>query len=246
MNESSRKLHIEPRGQHVSFLPNLARRRKAGSERLRAQFQNVVERGESPDRRAELLGKYSNRFLSLSLFIVPANIVVGYWEIQSAGINLWLPWIFLGFFDLILLSYAIIIVRLTLKGIRNGNVRMRFRGKIVRRGGTLEAALYGGPRFEDRTTIHAYIRCVEERFVRSGRTQHLTCFERFKSEKQAARANTEGVTTFRFDVPADAPASNFAGILPTYWEVVVTYESTGLNYNGAFLAPVEALDERVC
>lgn len=244
MNEASRKLHIQPRGQHLSFLSNLAQRREVGSERVRAQFQDVVERGESRDRRVELLRKYSSRFLSLALFMVPANIVVGYWEIQRAGIDLWLPWIFLGFFDLILLSYAIGIGRLILEGIRNGSVRMRFRDKTVRRGGTLEAILYGGPRFEDRTMVHAHLRCVEERFVRSFQTQHLTCFERFKSKEQAARANTEGVTTFRFEVPRDTPASNFAGIVPTYWEVVVTYESTGPNYEGAFLAPVEAVDER--
>jgi hypothetical protein len=244
MNESPRKLHIEPRGQYVSFLSKLARRREAGSERLRAQFQNVVERGESPDRRVELLGRYTTRFLSLALFMVPTNIAVGYWEIQRAGIDLWLLWIFLVLFDVILLSYAIGIARLTLERIRNGSARIRFRNKTVRRGATLESAFYGSRRFKDRTKIYAYLRCVEERFVRSGRTQHLACFERFKSEKQAALANTEGVTTFRFDVPADAPASNFAGVLPTYWEVVATYEATGRNYEGVFLAPVEAVDER--
>ena len=182
---------------------------------MRAQFQNVVEGGESLDRRVEFLGKYPTRVLSLALFMVPANIAVGYWEIQRAGIDLWLPWIFLVLFDFILLSYAIGVARLTFEGIRNGSARMRFRDKTVRRGGTLEAAFYGGPRFEDRTTIHAYLRCVEERFVRSGRTdQHLACFERFKSEKQDTRANTEGVTTFRFDVPADAPGRHLTRLPP--------------------------------
>jgi len=203
-----------------------------------------VERGESLDRRVEFLGRYNTRFLSLAPFIVPANIAVGYWEIQRAGIDLWLLWIFLALFDVILLSYAIGIVRLTLERIRDGSLRMRFRDKMVRCGGILEAAFYGSRRFEDRIMIHAYLRCIEEWFVRSGQTQHLACFERFKSEKQTALANSEGVTTFRFDVPADAPASNFAGVLPTYWEVVVTYEATGPNYEGAFLAPVEAVEER--
>ncbi len=243
MTESPRKLHIEPRGQYVSFLSKLAQRGEAGNVRLRAQFQNVVEGGESLDRRVELLGRYSARFLSLALFMVPANIAVAYWEIQRAGIDLWLFWIFLALFDLILLSYAIGIVRLTLGRIRDGSLRMRFRDKMVRRGGILEVAVCGSRRFEDRIAIHAYLRCVEERFVRSGQTQHLACFERFKSEKQTALANSEGVTTFRFDVPEDAPASNFAGVLPTYWEVMVTYEVAGPNYEGAFLAPVEAAEK---
>lgn len=91
---------------------------------MRAQFQSVVEEGESPDQRIELLGKYTARFLSLALFMVPANIAVGYWEIQRAGIDLWLPWIFLGFFDVILLSYAIGIVRPTWGRIWNGSPRM--------------------------------------------------------------------------------------------------------------------------
>lgn len=116
--------------------------------------------------------------------------------------------------------------------------------KTARRGGTLEATFHGNRRFKDRITIHAYLRCIEERFVPSGQSQHLTCFERFKSAMQAAVANTEGVTTFRFDVPAHAPASNFAGILPTYWEVVVTYKATGRSYEGAFLVRVEAVEER--
>lgn len=204
-----------------------------------------MEGGESLDRWVELLGKYTTRLLSLALFMVPANIAVGYWEMQRAGIDLWLLWIFLVLFDVILLSYAIGIARMTWARIRNGSPRMRFRYRTVRRGGTLEAAFYGSRRFEDRIAIHAYLRCIEERFVRSGRTQHLACFERFKSEMQAALANPEGATTFRFDVPADTPASNFAGILPTYWEVVVTYKATGGNYEGAFLVPVEAVEERV-
>jgi len=244
MNESPRKLHIEPRGQYVSFLSKFAQRREACNARLYAQFQNVVHGGESLDRRAELLGRYSTRFLSLALVMVPANIAVGYWEIQHAGVDLWLLWIFLALFDLILLSYAIGIVRLILERMRDGSLRMRFRDKMVRRGGILEATFYGGRRFEDRKLIHAYLRCIEERFVRSGRTQQLACFELFKSEKQTASANSEGATTFRFDVPADAMASNFSGILPTYWELVVTYEATGPNYEGAFLAPVvEAVEE---
>lgn len=243
MNESPRKLQIEPRGQYVSFLSKLAQRREAGNARLRAQFQNVAEEGESIDRRIEFLGRYNIRFLSLALFMVPATIAAGYWEIQRVGIELWLLWIFLALFDVILLSYAVGIVRLTLERIRDGNLRMRFRDNMVRRGGILEAAFYGSRRFEDRITIHAYLRCIEERFVRSGQTQHLACFEQFKSEKQTALANSEGVTTFRFDVPVNAPASNFAGVLPTYWEVVVTYEATGPNYEGAFLAPVEAVEE---
>lgn len=242
MNESPRKLHIEPRGRHVSFLSNLARRQEMGSERLRNQFRNIVERGESPDRRVELLKRYSVRCLFLALFMVPANIGVGYWEIHEPGIDLWLLWAFLAFFDLIILTYAVGMARLILEWVRDGSPRMSFQDNMVRRGGTLEATFCGGRRFKDRIMIYAYLRCVEERFVRSGRTQHLACFERFKSQKQSARPNLEGQTLFRFEIPADAPASNFAGVLPTYWEIVVTYEATGPNYEGVFLAPVEAVE----
>ena len=245
MNESPRKLHIEPRGQYVSFLSKFAQRREVYNARLYAQFQNVVDGGDSPDRRVELLRRYSTRFLSLALFMVPAKIAVGYWEIQRAGIDLWLLWIFLGLFNVILFSYAIGIVRLILERIRDGSLRMRFRNRMVRRGGVLEATLYGSRRFEERKLIHAFLRCIEERFVRSSRTQQLASFEWFKSEKQTAPANSEGATTFCFHVPTDAMASNFSGVLPTYWEVVVTYEATGPNYEGAFLAPVEAVEERV-
>lgn len=244
MNESLRKLHIEPRGQYVSFLSRIARRKAAGNERLRARFLSVVEIGESLDRRSELLGKYTTRFLSLALFMVPANIVVGYWEAQRAGIDLWLPWIFLILFDVILLSYVIRIARLALKAVWHGSPRMRFRDKMALRGGTLEVFFQGSRRLEDRGAVRAHLRCIEEQFVRSGRTQHLVCFERFKSQEQVAAANSEGVAAFRFDVPTDAPASNFSGILPTYWEVVVTHEETGPNYEGAFLAPVETVEER--
>ena len=244
MNESPRKLNIEPRGQYVSFLSRLSRRREAGNDRLLARFQKVVEGGQGLDRRSELLGRYTSRFLSLALFIVPANIAVGYWETRREGIDLWLLWIFLALFDIILLTYAIGIVRLTLARLRYGTPRMRFPDRMVLRGGTLEAVFDGNRKFVEGITIHACLRCIEERFVRSGRTQHLACFDRFKSEKQAAFVNAEGAATFRFDVPADAPTSNLAALLPTYWEVVVTYEATGPNYEGAFLAPVEAVEER--
>lgn len=244
MNESPRKLYIEPRGQYVSFLHKFLQRREAGNVRLRAEFQNLVEGGESQDRRVELLRRYIVRFLSLALFMAPATVAAVYWEIQRAGIDLWLVWIFVTLFDVILLSYAIGIVRMTLERIRDGSLRMRFRDKMARHGGIIEASLYSSRRFEDRKPIHAYLRCVEERFVRSGDTQHLVCFEKFQSEKQTARANSEGVTTFRFDIPANAPASNFSGVLPTYWEVVVAYEASGPDYEGAFLAPVETVEKR--
>ncbi len=236
---------MEHRGQHVSFLSKFAQQQEGGNARLRTQFQNIAEGGESRDRWAELFGRYSTRFLSLALFMVPANIAVGYRQFHREGLDMWLLLIFLVLFDVILLSYAIGIIRMILERIRDGNPRMHFQDKLVRRGTILEAAFYGSRKLKNRKTIHAYLRCIEERFVRSGRRQHLVCFERFKSTKQTAFVNSEGVAGFRFAVPAGAQASNFAGVLPTYWEVVVTYEAIGPNYEGAFLAPVEAVEKPV-
>lgn len=237
--QQPRRLHLEPRGRGVWFLSRLTRHDglERRAEGLSAELTHAIEHGVSRDRRVELLGKYGVRSLLLAGFLVPANALAGFWQWRADGSDLWPLWVFLGVFDLILAAHVIRVVRLMLHRFRHGDWMMRWRYAPEPTGSTLEAIFDGGPRFAAGRTINAYLRCVEERFVRSGRSQHLACFERFAGEARAAMTDANGQAGFRFEVPGDLPPSELTNP-PTYWEVVVFGKRHGSGDHGVFLAPI--------
>lgn len=156
--------------------------------------------------------------------------------------------VMVGLFDLIALGawgHGFYVLGRRLK---YGHPRVRFAvfplevGKTLRVGLDLPASLTHAGRLD------AVLRCAEQVWetqrMGSKSKRVLVTYELW-SEKRSLDAGAVGPDlSLSFDLPADAPSTDFGATQARFWELQLDMETPGIDYHAMFLLPVYALPKR--
>jgi hypothetical protein len=110
-----------------------------------------------------------------------------------------------------------------------------------RRGSMLELHVQVPRALSQHAKPRATLRCVQERYVDTGRSTTLQCFEIYRDTAPAELVGAgAGRCTLRvsFTIPADAPTTDLASSPCRYWEVDVEASTDGVDYAARFMVPV--------
>ncbi len=125
--------------------------------------------------------------------------------------------------------------------LKYGRSFLQFMGRPYRPGGALSARFSGPGKLAESMGGSAELRCVEERWVdvdeAGGKERRIEMRKLFSAVHPIAFDPTGGAT-LHFDVPPDAPSTRLSMDPYCYWEIVVSSEAPGIDYEGIFLVPV--------
>ena len=114
-----------------------------------------------------------------------------------------------------------------------------------RRGSTLDLHVQVPRALPQHAVPAATLRCIQERYVTTGtgKNKHLTveCREIYRDTAQVdvvASSGGQRAIRVRFEIPADAPATDLSSRPCRYWELDVEAPTDGVDYAARFLVPV--------
>jgi hypothetical protein len=100
----------------------------------------------------------------------------------------------------------------------------------------------GGRLLENCPSLEAQLLCVEEFYERAGENSRAV-YEQLYRDAVTFATGAAGTAQLGFDLPRDAPGTRLAvqaGEYPRYWELVVSANLPGIDYEGVFLLPIYA------
>jgi hypothetical protein len=179
--------------------------------------------------------RVANAFLGsffLAVFLVPFN----WWAFLSGKGPLPVE-VLVGLFDLIaLLVLGNACYRLA-QLLKYGSSRLGFRDFPFFLGERLEV-VFAPNRFDE---VRFTLRCVEERYERSGESTSLVCYELHRDERTLLPGTLEPEVAVAFDLPDEPDLANRLGEMPVrYWELAIDAEAPGVDFETSFVLPVYA------
>lgn len=189
-----------------------------------------------PSGTGDVTGEEARRAIGFGvaagIFLIPFN-----WILFTERLNgVWL--LVTGFFDLAVLAAFARGIFLLLRRAKYRDVRLRFASCPFVLGRDLVVDLQGGPRDFERLT--ATLRCVEEAYERSGRSQTVVCYQLWATEQTVPRGRGGSPLRFTFRLPDGDYETRLRDCPPRYWELEVAAETPGIDFRPRFLLPVYA------
>lgn len=175
----------------------------------------------------------------IGFFVVPFHLIL--FSDGFGGDGLWIVWTFVIGVDLVLLIGLIQTAYMLVRAARFGRCRVRFPHFPLCLGDTVELYFEGTRALRRRNVLAAELLCIRERLETTGSGDSRTtrhAHEVLHDDSKRFSTDPAGRATLRFDLPADAPPTDLLGDPPHYWELVVTAEIEGIDYEGIFLMPV--------
>jgi hypothetical protein len=197
------------------------------------------ERGESFTGTARFL-KSAVATLFLAVFLVPFNWWA--WFSPQEGV---MVKIFVSVFDLALVFAVGEALRRFLAMLRYGRSEVLYDSFPFFVGEEMSLS-FRRPGHAVFSKLTFRLQCIEERMETTGRGKNRTTrripfalWQRVveRNEEDGAAA-AYGDDKLEFTLPADRPGNRFGESPPTYWQLLVTGEAVGPDYEGQFLLPV--------
>lgn len=183
------------------------------------------------------------------VFLVPFHYIAFFMEGGGGGVIVFK--IVVVFFDLLILiglGYGVYVLARRLK---YGTAYLRLHTFPYFLGDRLDATLQVARALPRSTEVKVVLRCVEERYEtrqvgRNRRTEVVAdqLYAETKTEP-AHSADSQGrmQLPISFSLPEDSSYSTALSERPaTYWELVISAETPGIDYGASFLVPVYARD----
>lgn len=224
--------------------------------RLRARARDA--RGKQPwryDHRWNMRGsddgsgwRLANQLKAVGIagfFLLPFHILVYNDRHGDGG---FFPWVILGLFDVILLIALCHAVYLLMRVFLFGRPRLIFQRFPYFTGEAMPVTFSGGRRLADHKELKAELHCIKEYYEWTGTGEDSSARHVNESVyRDSLRFSTDrsGMAELRFLLPRDSVSTDLIGDpnanpprSPHYWELVVTSEQPGIDYEGIFLLPV--------
>jgi hypothetical protein len=143
-------------------------------------------------------------------------------------------------FDLILLFIVWGILQKLAQWIRFGESRLHFDTFPFFLGRDLSARLEDSRRLDNFRSIDVVLRYIEEIQNNSGNNRTTTCNQLYEDRLtlRPGEASLEGGLPIRFALPEGDCSTEISGSSPRYWEIEVTADVPGVDYQARFLVPV--------
>ena len=215
---------------------NALRSRRAAARRRAREVAPPWERDlpwDPAGTKDRALARAAHAFLA-AFFLAVSLVPFNWWAFLSGKGPLPVE-ILVGLFDVILLVVLGNACYLLAQFVKYGPSRLGFPRFPYFLGGRLEA-VFSPNRFDE---IRFTLRCVEERYERSGENTSLSCYELWRAEKTVEPGTFAPEVKVAFDLPDDPELANRLGETPIrYWELAVDAEAPGVDFSTTFVLPV--------
>ena len=123
-----------------------------------------------------------------------------------------------------------------------GNSFLRYKSFPYILGGKLRVHLRVHRNLSKMDALSLTLRCVEERYLTSGDSTHIVCYELYQDvasvtpDRLAALSGRE--IDVEFSLPADRPPTSLSSTPPVYWEIEARGQAEKISYLAFFLVPI--------
>lgn len=213
----------------------LYKRRKNSSPSQPWSYDNPWKQSGTEDNNYKRAFKLLHIALVFSLLIIPLNFMI----MRSVHKEIML-FILIGLFDLVLLFIIVRVAYLFSVAFKYGKVKIRFHSFPFFAGEELTITFVTEKHLCNQP-MHAELQCIKEYSEWEGSRENRSTrqvYEQVYAQKCEFSTDAWGRAHLNFHLPEDAISTDLLGDPPHYWELEISAEVRGIDYQGIFLMPV--------